>query len=127
MTVRESPDELRRKILALRERMGIRVNADRPARAVQAIVGGYVGVRLRPPPPLDDHPLAKVWIEHYTAECRRLGRSPGLTTVCMEACRLAGLSITSKAKANKKCERALIDAGRPDWFRWAKRKSGRKS
>lgn len=118
-----SGDELLEAQRALRRRMS--AMPEHVVRCTQA--GGYVGVRLRPPPPLQDHRLAAVWLEIYDAECRRLGRSPGLGRVSMAACKRLGLPITSQAKANDKCRAALVAAGRADWYRWAKVKSGRQS
>lgn len=81
--------------------------------------GGYVGVKLRPPPPLEQFPVGKGWLELFAAGQRKAG------AMAMEACRLAGRKITSQDKANRAVKADLRALGKERWWLIAKVKSGR--
>ena len=105
--------ELLRKQQAIRRRIR-RHNPD--VRVSQGIV--YAGYRQHPFD-IDDFPAAKAFLKMYSDGTR------GSTKMAIEACRIAGLSYNSAAKAAKRVERELHKIGEHAKWRNAKKKSGR--
>lgn len=107
---------------ALTRLMQLRSQARREGRALGVRVtqaGGYVGVLLRPPPPLTDYPVGAGWLELFAAGRRDAGK------MAREACHREGVRYAHQGKYDKRVKAELRALGKEHLWQVAKVKSGR--